>query len=297
MKLRYPPALDIDHSDELCRLYRKAFQAKEGTVIFDLSQTENIYPFGIILVTCTIQECLVRNKKCIYYPPSLKATKRFLASIGFNDFFAIPKEEGLESEQNVQLMHKNLQLRRRSKLDPVLINHLVEVFKHNLNLSLGIRGSLKLSLNETMTNAIDHSESESGYYICAQSYPNEKLLIVCIADRGIGILRSLKQVPQYSRLRSDCNAIVKSVEEGVTSREHAAGLGLNHILKFVRVNEGKVYIVSGEGKVLWDYSEGREHVKKSKNKQSFQGTIINIVINIDKEGRYFLIDEESPIFD
>ena len=184
------------------------------------------------------------------------------------------------------------------KWNPILVDHLVEVFKSHLNLSKGIRGSLRLSFNEAITNVIDHSESKKGYYVCAQSYKNENRLIVCITDPGIGILRSLKKSPLYCRIRKDCTAIEKAVQEGVTSRVgFADGLGLNHILKFAKVNQGKVYICSGRGKVMWDYRGGREKVKKINTKQSFQGTIINIVINIDKEGLYFLISEESPIFD
>ena len=101
---------------------------------------------------------------------------------------------------------------------------------------------------------------------------------------------------QYKRLRTDCNAIVKAVEEGVTSRDERRGLGLNHILKFTRLNEGRVYIVSGEGKVFWNFKDGKEKVKKEKMKYPFNGTIINIVINIDKEDHYYYTEGETPIF-
>lgn len=88
------------------------------------------------------------------------------------------------------------------------------------------------------------------------------------------------------------------MQEGVTSRiGAAAGLGLNHILKFAKVNEGKVYILSGSGKVMWNFWRGKERIRKTKTKQAFQGTSINIVINLDKQGLYFLTSEESPIFD
>ena len=295
--LKYPDALDIDHSDVLLRLYELATQNRKVDIIFDLSETEKIFPFGIILVTCTIQECLFRRQKCSYVPPISKTTKGFLSKMGFNKFFALPDSSESESVPTMKLEHKNLQLAWRLNLDPVLIDHLVEVFRYHLNLSQGIRGSLKLSFNETITNVMDHSESKIGYYVCAQSYPEENQLIVCITDPGIGILSSLKKSPLYSRLRNDCSAIEKSVEEGVSSRDSAAGLGLNHILKFAKVNEGKVYIVSGLGKVMWDFRGGHARLLKTKNKQSFQGTIINIIINIYKEGLYSLTAEESPIFD
>jgi anti-sigma regulatory factor (Ser/Thr protein kinase) len=49
-----------------------------------------------------------------------------------------------------------------------------------------------MSLQETMTNVIDHSGVQD-YYVCCWNYPERKEIRLCIADLGIGIKASLKK--------------------------------------------------------------------------------------------------------
>ena len=89
-----------------------------------------------------------------------------------------------------------------------------------------------------------------------------------------------------------------AVQEWVTSRiGKPAGYGLSHINRFIEVNEGKMHILSGEGKVLWDYTGIRKlKGKKQTMHYPFKGTIINLEINADEEGLYFLEEERDYIF-
>lgn len=163
----------------------------------------------------------------------------------------------------------------------------------------GVSDSLTLALNELMTNVFDHSHSMRGCYVCAQSYPMKRNLRVCIADFGIGITAALKTSPKYADIDDDYDGIKLAVKEGVTSRTHGfAGLGLSHIQRFVKVNNGKMYILSGKGKVRWNFEEGElsRSVKDQTMNQPFHGTLIELFINIDKEGLYFLESERESIF-
>jgi hypothetical protein len=58
-----------------------------------------------------------------------------------------------------------------------------------------------------------------------------------------------------------------------------------------------MHILSGRGKVLWNYSGVK---KRKETKQTviypFEGTAINLLINADKEGFYFLKSEEGELF-
>jgi len=76
-----------------------------------------------------------------------------------------------------------------------------------------------------------------------------------------------------------------------------AGYGLTHINRFINVNEGKMYILSGKGKVLWDYTGFKKiRAKKQTMYFPFEGTMINLVINADGEGSYFMESEDGKIF-
>lgn len=290
-RLQYPKLQTVAFSNHLLGICHRARTAGEDTIIFDLSKTEFITPFGIILVAGTISECLSSGKKARYQGPNKTAAKKFLSGIGFNNFFKL-------ANGGHKIESPNVQLRRLGSVDYSLTDQILAVFSYSLNMSEGVKGSLKMALNELMINVFDHSESPKGCYVCAQSYEQAQKIRLCIADFGIGILASLRKNKEFAGLHSDYEAIMTAVKEGVTSRStRFAGYGLTHINRFIKVNEGKMYILSGNGKAAWDFSPNK---KRTKSKQTmrvpFQGTIVNLEINADREGFYFLKTEEGKIF-
>jgi anti-anti-sigma regulatory factor len=290
-RLQYPKLQTVTSSNFLLNICHKARTAEEDTIIFDLSKTEFITPFGIILVAGAIAECLSSGKRARYRSPDKKTTRQFLSGIGFNKFFKLANgEHKIESP--------NVQLRRLGRVDYILTEQILEIFGYSLTMSDGIKGSLKMALNELMMNVFDHSQSPHGCYVCAQSYEQAQKIRLCIADFGIGILNSLRKNPELAQLDNDHGAITMAVKEGVTSRAGGyAGYGLSHINRFIKVNEGKMFILSGKGKVFWDFAKSSKSKKKEQTMRvPFQGTIVKLEINVDREGFYFLKSEEGNIF-
>ncbi len=158
-----------------------------------------------------------------------------------------------------------------------------------MRLSQGVKDSLKMSIQEILTNVFDHSKSATGCFICAQYYPAKMTIRLCITDFGVGILSNLRK--KYG-ISTDIEAIKLSVKEGVTSRPQSAGFGLTNIRNFIKVNEGTLTIISGKGKVNF-YSNKVESYNTTKG---FEGTIVNLKINANKESFYFLTEEEEYLF-
>lgn len=103
----------------------------------------------------------------------------------------------------------------------------------------------------------------------------------------------MKTARDYSNLKTSHEAITLAVEEGVSSRKKkAAGLGLPHIRRFTRVNKARMTVISGDGKVVF-YPKDIEQKPVPIN---FPGTTIELAINADKEGLYFLTSEEKYLF-
>ena len=271
------------------QLYHFAAETDEEEIYFDLSRTEGFTPFGVIMLTSTILACFKRGKQCTYIRPNSPKLEQFFYETGFYDFF---KMKGKPNVKDL-IKTKNVQLRRCQGLDYEIIDRLTQLFDHHLNLSSGVLGSLRMSLQETMTNVISHS-GVNEYLVCAYSYERDKLIRLCIADLGKGILKSLSGSQNYNKLTNDYEAIRKATDEGVSSRPGLAGLGLTHIKNFIKVNKGQMCIISGKGKVIWKYDHGK--ILDQKMETPFQGTIVKLLINIDKEGRYFLIDEAEYMF-
>ena len=189
---------------------------------------------------------------------------------------------------------QTVQLRLCEGVDYHIIERLIYLFDDHLNLSRGVKASLQMSLQEIMTNVVDHS-GKNKYLICATADKANKKIRLCIADGGMGVLRSLRNSTNYDYISDDYEAIKEATKDGISSRPGRAGLGLNHIKNFIKVNEGQMCILSGKGKVFWKYDHGK--ILNQKMPTRFSGTIVTLIVNIDKEGFYFLSSEKDYLFD
>lgn len=281
IQINFPKLSTIAYADKIINKCVDA-QRTEESLTFVLEETTFIDPFAITVIAGTIQHCLqARNKEIFYVPPKDKKIKDYLSQIGFNSLFQF----------NGKDIHKNtsVELVQLEVLKPFYIEKLIIFIDSKVNLSQGMKDSLKMSLQEILTNVFDHSRSDNGCYICAQYYPHKKLIRLCITDFGIGILSTLKK--KY-KITTDIEAIELSIKEGVTSRSQSAGFGLTHISNFLKVNEGALTIISGKGKVGFYNNK----VERHKITKGIEGTIVNLEINSNKESFYFLKDEEEYIF-
>lgn len=281
MEIVFPKLSTVAYAD---RIIKSCVDAQRSTkpLSFIFEKTTFIDPFAITVIAGTIQCCLHANdRKITYIPPKDKKLKDYLSQIGFNSFFHI----------NGKNIHKDtsVELRQLEVLKPLYIENLIILIDSKMQLSQGVKDSLKMSLQEILTNVFDHSKSEMGCFVCAQYYPAKMRIRLCITDFGVGILSNLGK--KYG-ISNDIEAIKLSVKEGVTSRPQTAGFGLTNIRNFVKMNEGTLTIISGKGKVNF-YSNKVESYNMTKG---FEGTIVNLKINANKDSFYFLTSEEEYLF-
>lgn len=146
------------------------------------------------------------------------------------------------------------------------------------------------SIFEVFQNAVLHSESDLGIFVCGQFYPTLQRLNLTIADAGIGIRTAVRRYLQ-SKI-SSMDAIRWALKEGHTTKtgKQPGGIGLKFIKDFIELNRGKIHIVSRLG--FYSYSEGREEF--SKLDADFPGTTINIEINTSDTKAYCLSEEVDP---
>lgn len=281
MHLSFPKLFTVAYSKHILKLCYDARMSQEEEIIFDLSKTEFISPFGITLLAGTISECLLSEKKVLYTSPKHRNTKTFLTRIGFDNFFHL-------KEEITEITEANVQLRKLRTLDPTYTDRIISAFRYVIRMTEDVEGLLKLSLNETMANAFEFGISDKGCYVCAQAYRNRHVIRVCIADFGIGIYDSLRAVPEYAHLQNSFEAIILATKEGVTSRvNRVGGRGLSTLIQFLNVNKGRMVILSGNGKVVWDFAKSREP-KKQIMSVPFQGTIVSMRIRTNEAGVYVM---------
>jgi hypothetical protein len=146
------------------------------------------------------------------------------------------------------------------------------------------------SIFEIFENARTHGHCKQ-IHTCGQYYPNKtiKRLDMTIVDMGQTIKSNVNDYLQKSL--SGCDAIEWALIDGNTTKTGSVpgGLGLNIIFEFIKLNKGKVQIVSSDG--YWEYRKGGTENKLFEN--PFPGTIVNIEFNLDDRDYYQLVEEIS----
>jgi anti-sigma regulatory factor (Ser/Thr protein kinase) len=86
-------------------------------------------------------------------------------------------------------------------------------------------GKFVAAIAELMGNILDHSQRPETGYIAFHVEPRKLEFVV--ADRGVGILSSLKSNPEYARLSDHGRAIELALSEGISRypREEGHGFG------------------------------------------------------------------------
>ncbi len=157
-----------------------------------------------------------------------------------------------------------------------------------LQMSDLLKNKINLSLLEIFNNAHEHGCCGE-LYVSGHHFPKKKIICLTICDMGVTIRTNVNSF--FSKQFKGPEAIKWAVQYGHTTRRGniPGGLGFSIIRDFLRVNEGKLQIISSNG--MWEESKGIIFDSKLSNK--FQGTIVNLEFNIDK--KYYILTEEVDL--
>ena len=146
------------------------------------------------------------------------------------------------------------------------------------------------SIFELFENARTHGHCKH-IYTCGQYYPNmnTKRMDITIVDMGNTIKTNVNEY--LTQELSGSGAIEWAMQYGHTTKtgKVSGGLGLDIIWEFIKLNNGKIQIVSSDG--YWEFHSGKIETKLFNN--SFPGTIANIEFNLDDKDYYQLKEEIS----
>jgi len=151
-----------------------------------------------------------------------------------------------------------------------------------------LRKKIGESIFEIFSNADIHGGC-THVYSCGQYFPNKTppKLDFTIVDLGKTIKRNVSDFTEQPIKGVD--AIKWAISEGNTTKKgnHPGGLGLKIINEFIRLNKGKMQIVSADG--YWEIANNLEF--SSSFEFNFPGTIINLEFKLDDSNKYHLNTE------
>ena len=242
----------------------------EEPVRLNAEKVDWISPCGIILLSDFAVRRLKSNKVVEIKMPLHQETKLYIKSSGL---LRITRSTNLKDAMDVT----NVQLRLLHKMEPMVPESLSEFVTHQANnVNDDEKYLLRLWITELLTNANDHAKSELGFWVCGRYDPGDHNIRICVADSGIGIKQSLVDAGKLPQNIDDAKAIVKALEEGMTSRTgKTGGLGLKHISSYVKSHGGSMTILSGTGKVYL----ARKTKRVKKDHKRYRGTIVSVMFN------------------
>jgi hypothetical protein len=153
-------------------------------------------------------------------------------------------------------------------------------------MSKELRKKISENIFEIFDNAIIHGNCQN-IFSCGQYYPSTSRLDFTIVDLGITIKKNVNTLLGMGLSGKD--AIAWAVEEGNTTKKGniPGGLGLNLIREFLKLNGGKIQIVSDNG--YWD--EGGDKTYSEDLSCIFIGAIVNLEFRLDDTKSYLLLSE------
>ncbi len=161
-------------------------------------------------------------------------------------------------------------------------------------MSPGLVKKFRESVFEIFSNAVIHSRTKLGIFSCGQYFPKRETLDFSVADLGVGIRQNIRD-----KLGQDLSAeeAIDWATKGTntTKRESIpGGLGLKLLLEFIKLNEGRLQIVSDRGYWILE----KDSVRKILLESPFPGTVVNVEINTSDVRSYCLKSEvsETDIF-
>lgn len=141
---------------------------------------------------------------------------------------------------------------------------------------------------EIYQNAVTHSESRAGIFVCGQFFPKIKRLRFTISDTGIGIPGAVRRHFDDVRISSTAAIRWALAPHHTTKRGSLpGGLGLDFLHEFTRLNGGTFQIASRYG--FYEFSGGSGDFCKMA--ADLPGTTVTIEVNTADQSTYVLDTE------
>lgn len=164
----------------------------------------------------------------------------------------------------------------------VLTNEYLDALIEHHKCADGVIDSLNWCLPEVMDNVFQHSRSETGFAVM-QIHPKNKTCAIGVADAGIGIESSFRRAQMLGGAEVH-ETIARALKERVTTKPGNMGNGLYGLRKIVELNDGKMMIASGHGR-LWFEGQSVKGVSRASTpviSDSRHGTWVDWQLRLDR---------------
>lgn len=273
---------NFDGYNYLCSLYHRLKNCKDKYITFNFSKA-NFIEANLCALIGTIFEMLEENNNIV----SLENINHKIANILRKNSFLIKYGyPTLNDRFDTSLKYERLNPQEETKFYGYIKDELFSKTDFP-SLSNRLRSEITKNIFELYENARTHGKCNF-IHICGQFFPKapKKPLHFTIVDKGITIKENVCNFLAESLSGSE--TIQWAIVRGNSTKQEVGGLGLGIIFEFIKLNKGKIHIVSADG--YYEFSNGQETTKTLSN--PFEGTLVNLTFDLTDKHHYYL-EEES----
>lgn len=277
--------------------------AEDDVVIIDFSAANFIRNHFLSILGMALE--IVQNRGINVEIIKPKSTKVLNSMKKINFLSVFCDEDNNDDTYKTMVKYTNIPLKNNSLVLQEFYSYFITQFMGKVeNLSPKLQKKILQKIFELFSNVFRHSDSALGLFCSGQFYPSQNKFNFTIVDNGVTIRRNVNRYlsQQFIKNRTiqekllgkkfeniDAVESIKWALEDENSTTGAGGLGLSLLMELIKISQGSIEIISGNG--YYGIRNSKEVTKELK--KSFEGTIISIELNTHSGSYYFLGEEKG----
>jgi hypothetical protein len=251
-----------------------------NNITFDLRNLHFINPFLLAPFTATclymVEQKIGRIRRIVY--PQDRSLRRYLERMDFHKLLKLSSIENITRHNASDKICELMQLSSKEECS-IATQKVIKIVRRQTRLNEDIISIMNFIITEIVENVFDHSGSCINGVMCAQYYPTKSEIKICIADCGIGILKSLlKNKLNVSKCASIKDALKLAVSKhGTGTDSFYRGEGLFTVTKILEKCDGFFCLYSGNGAYV-----KKSNIERIREVPLWGGTIVVMAINTNK---------------
>lgn len=288
-KYIYMKNLQTSHSshNELARLCEEINSFSGEHLVLDFNKVTFISANQFAVLGCILSDFQLKNRNTQI---SISNMSEPLASIiRVNGFSVHVSWPSLPDRYNTSIPYKIFSVSQIDEFEKYIT---ISLFNRSdiPKMSSGVKECMIDNVLEIFNNVKEHTHAKR-LYTCGQYFPKKKLLYFTVADSGETIPYNVTHFFHDHQLELNDFSVNWAVQSGNSTRrtDSPGGLGLYLLSDFIKMNEGELFIVSGNE----SFEQTKRGTRCNYLDYNFSGTIVTMAFNMADDSSYCLTSEKD----
>lgn len=269
----------------LSKLYTQLSCIQSDKIYLDFSKVNFIASNQFAILGCILDTYRDQHPTTTIYFSSLgNNIKKTIQKNGFNMHLGF---ERLPDTYNTTIPYTIFDINEINEFEKYIILRIFD--REDIpKMSDLVKSKIIDNILEIFNNVKEHTHSNK-IYTCGQYFPRSSLLYFTIVDSGETIPYNVNTFCTNINIEVPTRPLEWAIAPGNTTRLAGTpgGLGLSLLRDFIELNNGKLYIVSGN-ETYEKTGNGDRHLYMQ---HSFPGTIVTVAFNLLDESTYHMTSE------